>query len=129
MISYWFNSGNLLKCYIYLYKYSYNYLVESNMTSWIEKSSSSKSYSLGFSGIANYSFDNFLFFIIFIRNPVILVSSQAITSASNNALSYLGVQSYKFPIGVGHMVKVPLEREGLPMSTISSLNDKWCLQF
>jgi len=48
------------------------------------------------------------------------VSSQAITSASKSALSCLGVQSYKFPIGVGHIVRIPLESEGLPISIISS---------
>lgn len=58
------------------------------------------------------------------RNPVILVSSQAITSASKRALSYLGVQSCKFPIGVGHIDNTPLEREGLPISIISSLDYK-----
>lgn len=48
------------------------------------------------------------YFIKFIIFPVILVSSHAIISAFIKASYYLIDKSFKFPIGVGIIVSVPL---------------------
>jgi len=70
--------------------YTANSLELLNNVSWSEKSSSSKSQSLGSSGtIVDYDYAFSFFFINFKRKPVILVSSQAITSALKTASSCL----------------------------------------
>lgn len=115
---------------IIIYNYNCNSFAELNTTSCKEKSSSSRSHSFGSSGTGNYSLVIFFDLIILIKNPVVLVSSQAITSASNSALFCLYVQSFKFPIGVGHIVKIPFDFVGSPKSNISSfLLDDAFLQF
>lgn len=91
-----------------------------------------------FSPYISYKFSLiFFYFNNFNNSPVVLVSSHAITSAPNNALSYLIDQSFKFPfllisinyfiyfikiniiflpIGVGHIVNIPLGFYYLPIS-------------
>lgn len=64
--------------------YTANSLEVLNRVSYNEKSSSSKSQSLGSSGTGDYYMFSF-FFINLSKNPVILVSSQAITSALKTA--------------------------------------------
>ena len=60
------------------------------------------------------------FFLIRSKSlPAILVSSQAITSASNKALYYLIDISFKFPIGVGHTISFPFLNYGFPISMYS----------
>ena len=94
--------------YYYLYIYSANSFVEENRISYVVISSSSFSFSSFTSTFSPYrSYIPSLIFFNFnslINIPVILVSSHAIISALQSALSYLIDQSCRLPILLNSLI-------------------------